>query len=162
MLVKCICTNCAGHLEFEEENAGQKIACPHCGFQTTLFLPGQEPDDSAEGAGDGQPSRRTLVIFILVGVTVAAGAGYALYHWGMPLVEEQFPSIESRLGRVLLLILGCLLVPVALFWLCFPILLLTQMRKMNRALQRIADNSTPVEATEEGLEDESAPEHIHN
>ena len=44
MLTKCICTYCAGHLEFEEENAGEKIKCPHCGFETTLFLPGQEPD----------------------------------------------------------------------------------------------------------------------
>jgi hypothetical protein len=42
MLIKCICVNCAGHLEFEEENLGEKIDCPHCGFETTLAVPGTE------------------------------------------------------------------------------------------------------------------------
>src|SRR6266436_22576 len=39
MLIKCICTNCAGHLEFEEESAGETIECPHCHFETVLYLP---------------------------------------------------------------------------------------------------------------------------
>ncbi len=162
MSVKCICTNCAGHLEFEEENAGQKIACPHCGFQTTLFLPGQEPEELNSERSPGQTSKRALVLVAAVALLVAGGIGYAIYHWGMPLVEEQFPSVESRLGRVLLLILGCLLVPVALFWLCFPILLFAQMRKMNRALERLAENSAPLEETEEEHADESATENIRN
>ena len=57
MLTKCICTNCAGHLEFEEENAGEKIKCPHCGFETTLFLPGDEPETEESPGSAGLPAR---------------------------------------------------------------------------------------------------------
>jgi predicted RNA-binding Zn-ribbon protein involved in translation (DUF1610 family)/type II secretory pathway pseudopilin PulG len=36
---KCNCTTCSGHIEFEVENAGQTVTCPHCGIETLLFIP---------------------------------------------------------------------------------------------------------------------------
>lgn len=41
-LIKCPCNNCSAHVEFETEQAGQTIACPHCGLDTILFLPRTE------------------------------------------------------------------------------------------------------------------------
>jgi hypothetical protein len=39
MLVKCLCNNCSGHLEFESSEAGQRVDCPHCGMETVLYVP---------------------------------------------------------------------------------------------------------------------------
>jgi hypothetical protein len=35
--VKCACSNCSGHLEFDGEHAGVTVACPHCGLATKLI-----------------------------------------------------------------------------------------------------------------------------
>ena len=42
MIVKCVCNNCPGQIEFEaselvEENS--IVQCPHCGLDTKLFIP---------------------------------------------------------------------------------------------------------------------------
>jgi len=41
MFVKCNCNNCSAHLEFDDENAGQIIACPKCGLETLLYVQSQ-------------------------------------------------------------------------------------------------------------------------
>jgi len=39
MTAKCPCLRCSAHIEFEPEQAGQRVACPHCGEETLLFIP---------------------------------------------------------------------------------------------------------------------------
>jgi hypothetical protein len=39
-LAKCSCSHCDGHLEFDTAYAGERIACPHCGKETLLYIPG--------------------------------------------------------------------------------------------------------------------------
>ncbi len=50
MLISCSCKHCNGHVEFDPEeftaerevagmSLGQTIDCPHCGQQTTLYMP---------------------------------------------------------------------------------------------------------------------------
>jgi hypothetical protein len=39
MTAKCSCQHCNGHIEFDPDQAGQTIACPHCGLETALFVP---------------------------------------------------------------------------------------------------------------------------
>jgi DNA-directed RNA polymerase subunit RPC12/RpoP len=39
MTSECPCQNCNGHIEFEADQAGQTVACPHCGVETLLFVP---------------------------------------------------------------------------------------------------------------------------
>jgi uncharacterized protein YbjQ (UPF0145 family) len=36
----CTCNNCPGKLEFDPEQAGEMVQCPHCGMETMLFVPG--------------------------------------------------------------------------------------------------------------------------
>jgi hypothetical protein len=38
-LTKCSCSHCDGHLEFDTAYAGQRVACPHCGMETLLYIP---------------------------------------------------------------------------------------------------------------------------
>jgi len=65
----CSCTNCGEHLEFDPENAGETITCPHCGKQTVLFLP--EPPKAP------QPARQ-MVKGKIVGTTVYRNDGIEL------------------------------------------------------------------------------------
>jgi hypothetical protein len=143
MLTKCICTNCAGHLEFEEENAGESIPCPHCGFETTLFLPGMEPDRPAPPVPlwrwlwrQIQGNRRNRTIAALL---VLAGLGYALYRWGAPWLQDLFPSIESRALATTILALSLMALPFLVLWLILPWLLLRETRKLSRAIAGMAE-----------------------
>ncbi|MCW5553684.1 MAG: DUF308 domain-containing protein [Verrucomicrobiae bacterium] len=36
---KCSCQNCNGHIEFDAEQVGEAVTCPHCGLETKLFVP---------------------------------------------------------------------------------------------------------------------------
>ena len=38
-LVICRCNICDGNLEFERGQAGSRVACPHCGMETQLYVP---------------------------------------------------------------------------------------------------------------------------
>jgi hypothetical protein len=38
-LAKCSCSHCDGHLEFDTAYAGARVACPHCGNETLLYIP---------------------------------------------------------------------------------------------------------------------------
>jgi len=38
-LAKCSCSHCDGHLEFDTAYAGKRVACPHCGKETLLYIP---------------------------------------------------------------------------------------------------------------------------
>ncbi len=40
MNAKCSCSHCDGHLEFDATYAGERVACPHCGKETLLYIPG--------------------------------------------------------------------------------------------------------------------------
>lgn len=42
MIVKCVCNNCPGQIEFEASELGEEnsvVLCPHCGLETRLFIP---------------------------------------------------------------------------------------------------------------------------
>ena len=140
MLVKCICTNCAGHLEFEEENAGETIPCPHCGFETVLSLPGTEPLNPELLALSRRLRLRRRGLSVGAALLVLVGLGYAVYRWGVPWVEDLLPFIDSTAKAIIVLLLGCVLLPFALFWLVFPVLLLLQLRKGTELLTRIAES----------------------
>ena len=141
MLVKCICTNCAGHLEFEEENAGEEIECPHCGFDTKLFLPGTKPD-APERPGLVQKRRKPLLS--AAALLLLAGLGFSLYRWVLPSLKDWLPYTESKILPVLALGIFCLTTLVLLVWLVLPVLLLLQVGKLTRVLAQIETNLRPT------------------
>ena len=155
MLIKCICKSCAGHLEFEEENAGQKIKCPHCGFDTTLFLPGAERAEEVVASLNRKLRLQKLLLLGLGAAVVLGGLGWCLYHWGIPVVEDQFPSVENPVLRVLILMAFCLGLPLLLIWLLLPIFVFIEWRRFLRLVARIEqhlsthDSPESPETTEE-------------
>lgn len=144
MLVKCICTNCAGHLEFEEENAGEAIECPHCGFDTKLFLPGTDPD-APERLGLVQKLwvRRKPLLSATV-LVLLTGIGFSLYRWVLPSLKDWLPYTESKVLPVLALGFFCLITLVLLTWLILPVLLLLQLGKLTRVLAQVETNLRPT------------------
>src|SRR5438270_7271826 len=156
MLTKCICTNCAGHLEFEEENAGEKIKCPHCGFETTLFLPGDEPETEESPGSAGRLARlkRPLIIAAAV-LIVLAGLGYCLNRWVLPPLKLWLPYTESPVLPVIILAIGCLGVLLIIAWTVFPVLMFLEMRKLTSTLQGIEASGRPVLSAEPLMEEPS-------
>jgi hypothetical protein len=45
--IDCLCLHCSGKIEFDanglDANKSLAVPCPHCGLETTIFLPGQMP-----------------------------------------------------------------------------------------------------------------------
>ncbi len=148
MLVKCICTNCAGHLEFEEDSAGQKIKCPHCGFDTVLFLPGAEKAEAevASLTHKLQVQRRLLLLAVVV--VVLGAVVWAVYHWIVPVLAGLLPETESKVVPVLMAVLVCLMIPTVLAWLVFPFIWYFQTRRLIAAVQQLEENTRPQPAPE--------------
>lgn len=140
MLVKCICANCAGHLEFEEENAGQKIQCPHCGFDTILYLPGAEKAE-AEVASLTRKLEIHRRVLLLVGVVVVFGAAvWAVHHWILPLFAGWLPETESKALPIIMAAIVCLAFPLLVAWMVFPLVWFLQTRRLIGLLERMEEN----------------------
>jgi len=144
MLVKCICTNCAGHLEFEQENAGEEIECPHCGFDTKLFLPGTEPDAPERSGSLRKLWGRRKPLLIAGSFSILACIGFAMYRWVLGPLKDWLPYTESKLLPVLALGVFCLVVLLVVVWLFLPVLLFLQLGKITRVLGQIETNLRPT------------------
>lgn len=162
MLTKCICTYCAGHLEFEEENAGEKIKCPHCGFETTLFLPGEEPEMEESLKESGRLARLKLPLIVTgAALLVLVGLGYCLNRWVLPPLKLWLPYTESPVLPIMILVAGFLGLLLLIAWIVFPALMFLEMRKLTTAVQAIEANGRPVlpvgpmAVEEEGVQEEA-------
>jgi hypothetical protein len=157
MLVKCFCTNCAGHLEFEEQNAGEEIPCPHCGFRTRLFLPGTQAPDSEivdlvlRGI---QRRRRLAAAGLLVAALVVA---LAIWYGVLPLLQQLLGQDVSRWKALLALVLGSLLAsPVLIcfwFWVAFPFLVFYQLVEIRKRLEQTPPASSVFAESEQSGDD---------
>jgi DNA-directed RNA polymerase subunit RPC12/RpoP len=75
---KCNCQRCGEHIEFSIVMAGQDVACPHCGRETTLILPTvrkaappilpASPQKQIKKNREQQPA--TLILMVII--TIAA------------------------------------------------------------------------------------------
>lgn len=54
---KCNCNTCSGHIAFDVVNAGQQVACPHCGIVTTLYAAPPAPQSRQPAPQSRQPAK---------------------------------------------------------------------------------------------------------
>ena len=148
MLVKCICTNCAGHLEFEEESAGQKIECPHCGFDTVLFLPGAEKAEAEVASLTHKLEIQRRLLLLAVVVVVLGAVVWAVYHWIVPLFAGLLPETDSKVVPVLMAVFVCLMIPSVLAWMVFPFVWYFQTRRLIAAVQQLEEKTRAQPAPE--------------
>lgn len=70
--LKCLCSQCGGHIEFPADGIGLTVPCPHCGWQTELMLaaPVQAPVPSSH-------SKKWVIagaVIIVIGVVGVIGS----------------------------------------------------------------------------------------
>jgi hypothetical protein len=85
---KCSCQRCGEHIEFPIMMAGQDIACPRCGRETTLTLPtirkaallptAAAPQKPAEKLGEQQAVTKILMVVIAIAAIIIA---ILIYNW---------------------------------------------------------------------------------
>jgi competence protein ComGC len=67
--MKCSCTTCGKHIEYEAAAAGTEIACPHCGAATRLAIysaasPPQIPQPAVVRSAPGSAAPWIIVVVI--------------------------------------------------------------------------------------------------
>lgn len=134
MIVKCNCNHCSAHLEFDSENAGQVIACPTCGMETTLYVPPplpvpqiekliQKPSSPAEALKQirQQTCYRTLrslidliqkLLFIFAGLSALASISVPI----LTAVREGDGLAGGIVSAILGVVCSAIIVVVAIAW----------------------------------------------
>src|SRR5207245_882443 len=74
MFAKCPCNNCSEHLEFDESDAGSTVTCPHCGLETTLFVPPHSIDVPPKIARAHRGRQVTVALVLGLGVLCITAA----------------------------------------------------------------------------------------
>src|SRR5262245_55964147 len=114
--LKCPCQHCGSSIEFPSHGVGLTIDCPHCAGKTVLFIPAAGSLENAEHAPDsgalaseiegrsspeneGQSSGRrgSRILWVVVGVVLAAGVG------GFIALRTKPAESESRTASALTL-----------------------------------------------------------
>jgi len=155
--MKGICSNCSGHLEFEEENAGRQIKCPHCGWDTVLEDSTAAAREQTESTGAGLSRYSRRLYFGAALVVVSGVLGFAADRWVLPRVEEFFPFGIERLMLWITLLAGLWAVLFLAIWTVFPVLVFLQLRRMTTMLGRLEFNTRPALARDSEPAEESEP-----
>jgi hypothetical protein len=75
--VICFCQYCNGHIEFDVAHVGEVVACPHCGLETTLYIPqaplarptnakspsAPDPDSATPAPAETRPSEQPTRLY---------------------------------------------------------------------------------------------------
>jgi DNA-directed RNA polymerase subunit RPC12/RpoP len=141
MFITCECNHCSGHIEFEAENAGETVACPHCGLDTVLFIR-RRPAPPPRKRFFDRPSKRAIWLAVaIVATTALVIVGARVIE---PVIETVLPAIGSVLGLVLALVVCVLVIMWAVLWILFPVFVYFQLRKTILLLTQIEANSRPA------------------
>jgi len=71
--MKCTCSACGKHIEYETAAAGTEIACPHCGASTRLAAYSAAPPPPLQQTAYVQPAPRGMSPWLIV-IIIAAVA----------------------------------------------------------------------------------------
>lgn len=112
---KCSCQFCSGHISFPANTAGQTVACPHCGLETTLFIPSL-PGSPLQTPAPAHRNRRTAArVWGIVGMVMTVAAIETLiqiFDKRQPLLPAIGIGLAVAVGGV-----GAVVVALALYFL---------------------------------------------
>ena len=134
MLIKNSCQSCGEHLEFEAEDAGATIACPHCGEPTALRLPRR-----IAAAAKLPMTRTTKIGYILLAVIVIVLAGIVIWatHANIIKAENYLEVIGDCLIGIGAVVVGILALYLTISWLILPWTLDRRLKDILAALNRL-------------------------
>ena len=135
MLAKCNCQSCGGGIEFDVEQTGASIECPHC-QQPTLLRAAFRPASRSPGKNG-----KLIAWYIgIIGGVLVLIVGLSLYlHILTPL--DVAAGTGGGLMFIIVAIGGILLFVLAIFWLIFPWMVYGQMKRINASLEKIEINT---------------------
>jgi len=140
MRVKCNCNNCSAHLEFESVDTGRVIACPTCGIDTKLFVPGSA--SSLPPANSQQLKNRRLKFGIIAaGSLMLVGlVSLLIINW-----DKIIPPLSKVFGgtivAVFMAILAVLAIIWAVLWIIFPVFVYYQLNELIKLQRQIERNT---------------------
>jgi hypothetical protein len=109
MLATCPCNTCSQPIEFDHEQNGQTLNCPHCGVDTVLFLPAVKPPPVAKSIEPvAKPIKLKprhsgllpLLVFAAGSVFILEG-GFA-YASGENIMHQLYSALYFGFGALLL------------------------------------------------------------
>ena len=83
---KCDCQHCGEHIAFPGEAAGQNVTCPHCGYETALFLPQVRKVNPVSNAlvprneSISVTQSATKILFVIIGIAVTTLSLFFFIH----------------------------------------------------------------------------------
>ena len=139
-IVKCRCRNCDGHLEFEANRDGEALACPHCGMETQLYIPGRarlpiEHGKLAPAKGTKKQPLRALTI----GAISIVFIGGLVYFLVTSEVVRGF--VGGGICLVLAVVVAVFALGTAILWIIFPVFVYFGIERLERLLQQIESNT---------------------
>jgi hypothetical protein len=141
MLTKCECNHCSERIEFEAENSGETVACPHCGMETVLLIPKRRLSLQKI---ERHPRHGNSLIWIIVGGVVTALLVAALIYWIVPVVQMLLPAAGAIMVLTLTLAVSLLMFILGVIWIVFPVFVYFQLRRTIQLLTAIESNTRPA------------------
>ena len=136
MISKTTCQHCDQHIEFDVEAAGQFVACPNCGQQTRLIIPGASSTGVASAfPPKNKPKIPTKTWIVLAWVLVVS----ALVACAVK-VSTQYPEALGQFGGGVVGIIAMVAIAVwAILWITFPVFVFFKMGEMLKVMRQIRD-----------------------
>ncbi|MGA3163766.1 MAG: hypothetical protein ABSD77_06170 [Verrucomicrobiota bacterium] len=140
MLVTCPCNYCEQNIEFEAADFvqsgvgissifGQTIPCPHCGKDTILTMPLSKKGTSMVSTKELRGRTKLIVL----GIAALVLAIIFTITWKFPdAVSGISVGVFSGGAAILVLIIAALLLVLAIFWLIFPWMVYSMLKKIER------------------------------
>ena len=140
MIAKSNCEHCQNPIEFEAEQVGQTVECPHCGKSFTLTLPKNfiKPNQKISN-----PSKNIKWgwLWLLLGIIVVIILAWIFSEPIGNAVAAIFPFVGGAIGGMILLITAIIGFILACLWTFFPWFVYSKMNRMNELLEKIERNT---------------------
>jgi len=141
MLSKCNCNNCSGHLAFDDDYAGTVINCPHCGVDTTLYIPANGPEQIAKISRQRLRRRLRISALVLLALSVLLVVGFVIYRYGQAIFETLATAVGSTLAAIIGLVIMIIVAVWALLWITFPVFVYFHLNTLIKILKAIEANT---------------------
>jgi len=129
MLVKCNCNNCSAHLEFESGRAGAVIACPKCGIETTLYIPGNGAGQKPQTASQIRKGKLKLGLIVAACTMFLGLAALLIINW-KSIILPLSRTFGGTVVAVFMMILAVLVLIWAVLWIIFPVFVYYQLNEL--------------------------------
>lgn len=128
MITKCQCQSCGGGIEFEVEESGSVVDCPHCGVKTVLELP------RVPRKLKSQKFLRPVlwVLGVAFGILMLSFIVLRVAD-GLGMLEK----LGGLMGVVGTAILTGLFIVLAFYWITFPWIMCERLKAIDATLKRI-------------------------